>query len=81
MRRSGRNGRSYRVERSHQLVPGCSGFPLAGSCFWAPAPDDGTRGGAAPGRDNMPRTDEGRKGGTDGRKESVNDGVDTHDPV
>jgi len=40
-----------------------------------------TRGTAAPARDNMPQADEGRKGATDGRKESVNDGAGTPGPV
>jgi hypothetical protein len=41
--------------------------------FLTPISEDRPRGTAAPTRDNMPRTDEGRKGATDGRKESVND--------
>ncbi|MDT7730185.1 MAG: hypothetical protein QOK45_438, partial [Mycobacterium sp.] len=49
--------------------------------FFGSCHDDGTADVAAPTRDNMPRTDEGRKGATDGRKESVNDGVGTRGPV
>jgi hypothetical protein len=47
--------------------------------FFGRCPDDGTRGVAALAHANMPQTDEGRKGGTDGRKESVNVGADTRD--
>ena len=76
---SGANSRSGSVEKPHGRVPGRSRFDLARRCFLAPVPDEGTRGMAAPARDNMPRTDEGRKGEHAGRKENVNDRRGTRD--
>jgi K+-transporting ATPase KdpF subunit len=76
---SGTNGWWFRAEKPHGRVRGCSKFDLARRCFLAPVPDEGTRGMAAPARHNMPRTEEGRKGATEGRKESVNDRRGTRD--
>jgi hypothetical protein len=58
---------SAEVETPYRRVPGRSRFHLARRYFLTPVPDDRMCGMAASARDNMPRTDEGRKGATDGR--------------
>jgi hypothetical protein len=73
------NGRSGRAENPSARQPHRVTFRLARRCFMASAPDNGTCGMAASAGDKGPRGDEGRKGASSGRKESVNDWRGTRD--